>query len=140
MKNIFVLCGLILCFVGCSGEERLVLPEATLKGTVTYNGKKVPYALVIVSGTKTNSTANADAEGNYSVVNVAAEELRIGVNSEAGRGAMMGAMMASAQSKDKSKKPDFVDVPKKFFDPTTSGITTTVSDPKGTTTFDIVLK
>lgn len=140
MKNIFVLCGLFLCFVGCSGEERLVLPEATLKGTVTYNGKKVPYALVIVSGTKTNSTANADAEGNYSVVNVAAEELRIGVNSEAGRGAMMGAMMASAQSKDKSKKPDFVDVPKKFFDPTTSGITTTVSDPKGTTTFDIVLK
>ena len=140
MKNIFVLCGLLVGLIGCSGEQRLVLPEATLKGTVSYNGKKVPYALIIVSGTKTNSTANADANGNYTVVNVAAEELRIGVNSEAGRGAMMGAMMAASQSGDKSKKPDFVDVPKKFFDPSTSGITTTVTDPKGTTSFDIVLK
>jgi hypothetical protein len=131
---------LSLLFVGCAEEQRMNLSEATLKGKVTYNGKPVPYALVVVQGGSQSSTANADDEGNYSVPNAPVGEVRIGVNTAAGRGNMMSATMAAAQTKDKSIKPTFVDVPAKFFDPNTSGLTATVSNSKGENSFDIVIK
>lgn len=131
---------LALCCTGCSQEERLVLPEAKLEGKISYNGKTVPYALVVVMQEGTSTTANADAQGNYSVQNVPAGEVKIGVNTEAGRGMMMGAMMAAAQTGDKTAKPTFVDVPKKYFDPSTSGITTNIADSKGVNVFNIEIK
>jgi hypothetical protein len=131
---------LVFCCSGCSQEERLVLSDASLKGKISYKGKPVPHALVVVMGEGSSATANADAEGNYIVEHVPAGEVKIGVNSDAGRGMMMGAVMASAQTGDKSAKPTFVDVPKKYFDPNTSGITTNIADSKGANVFNVDIK
>lgn len=125
--------------MGCSQEEKLVLSKATLKGKITYKGQPVPHALVIVSGA-TSATGNADADGNYSVANAPVGEVNIGVNTDAGRGNMMSAMMSSSQGGDTAAKPKFVDVPKKFFDPTSSGIATTVANSEGENEFDIDIK
>lgn len=131
----------LISFSGCAQEQRLVLSDASLKGKITHNGKLVPYALVIVMGKGgTSSTGNADADGNYTVEHAPTGEVKIGVNTEAGKGNMKGAMMAAAQGGDKSAKPTFVDVPSKFFDPETSGIKANVTDSKGANTFDIVIK
>ncbi|XZE36909.1 hypothetical protein SH501x_002496 [Pirellulaceae bacterium SH501] len=134
------LCLFLITLAGCSDEQRLVLPEGTLKGKILYKGKPVPYALVVVNSGQNSSTGNADDEGNYEVKNVAAGEVLIGVNTDAGRGNMMSATMAAAQTGDKSKKPTFVDLPKKFFDPTTSGIVAKIDNAKGENQFDIEIQ
>jgi hypothetical protein len=136
----FVLMLAILSFSGCAEEQRLALPEASLKGKVTFKGKPVPYALIVITGRAGSATGNADADGNYVIERVYPGEVEVGVNTDAGKGNMMGASMAAAQGGDKSAKPTFVDVPSKYFDPTTSGIKTTVPKEKGETVFDIVIK
>jgi hypothetical protein len=129
--------------VGCSGEEKLVLSEAKLEGAITYKGKQVPYALVIVSvdmkgaGSGSGASGFADKSGKFSIEHVPTGPIAIGVNTDAGRGNMMGATMSAAIGGEKSAAPTFVDVPKKYFDPGTSGIKTTVENPKGINTFDI---
>jgi hypothetical protein len=45
--------------------------------------------------------------------------------------------MAKSQGKGSGPLPKLIDVPGKYFDPTTSGITTTVN--KGDNTFNIVI-
>ena len=136
----FLLCSILVTGLGCSDEERLVLPEASLKGKITYKGKAVPHALVVVAWGSMSATGNADEQGNYLVQNVAAGDVKIGVNTAAGRGMQTGAAMAAAQGGDKSAKPSFVDVPAKFFEPSTSGISTNVKDAKGPNNFDIEIK
>ena len=139
--NLIVLAIFLMSFSGCAEEQRLVLSDASLKGKITYKGKSVPYALVIVmGGGGTSATGNADADGNYTIEHAPTGEVKIGVNTEAGKGNMMSATMAAAQGGDKSAKPTFVDVPAKFFDATTSGITANVTDSKGANTFDIDIK
>lgn len=138
---LFIILPLCLAMLGgCSDEQRLVLPEGTLQGKVLYKGKPVPYALVVVQSGQNASTGNADDEGNYVVKNVAAGEVQIGVNTDAGRGNMMSATMAAAQTGDKSLKPSFVDLPKKYFDPTTSGIVAKVENGSGVNQFDIAIQ
>lgn len=132
---------LLVAFSGCAEEQKLVLSDASLKGKISYKGKTVPYALVIATGGGgASATGNADEEGNYKIEHVPTGEVKIGVNTDAGKGNMMGAKMAAAQGGDKSALPTFVDVPKNFFDPNTSAITTTVSNAKGENSFDIVIK
>ncbi len=139
IERIFI--GCLLAFAlfvsGCKEEQALVLSDATLKGKVTYKGKPVPYALIIMMGTKGTATINADDSGNYTVEHVEVGEVKIGVNTDAGRGHMMSATMAAAQTKDKSLKPSFVDLPKKYHDPNTSGLTFNVTQAKGVTEHDI---
>ena len=130
----------VISIAGCGEEQRIALPEASLQGKVTYKGKPVPYALIVVSGKGGSATCMADPDGNYSMNNVYPGESGVGVNTDAGRGNMMSATMAAAQGGDKSAKPSFVDVPKQYFDPKTSGITTNVPAGKGVTTYDIVIK
>lgn len=138
-KSAMLLCLLVPAVFGCSDVERLELPKGTAEGSVTYKGKPVPYALVIFSGENTTATANADAQGNYKMEYVPAGTLDVGVNTDAGRGIMMSAMMAAGQDKDSGReKPSFVDVPKKYFDPQTSGITVTTTE--GANKLDIVVE
>ncbi len=128
-----------LSMASCSGnkEERLVLSEATLEGTITFNGKPVPYALVILAHSKDPGVqGTADAAGKYMVQHAPLGEVMIGVNTEAGKGMMMGKVMAA--KKGEGEAPTFVDVPKKYFDPMKSEITTTIKD--GANTFNIELK
>ena len=112
--------------------------NATLEGTVTYHDRPVPYALVIASapGGERAVTAYADAQGRYRLTSVPLDEVQIGVDTKAGRGQMMGRMMAASRGAG-GEMPTFVDVPEKYFHPRTSGVTTTISD--GPNTFDIEL-
>lgn len=133
----------LLGIAGCSEVKKLELSQAKLQGTVTYKGKPVPHALIVVSvgaagaGGGMAGQGFADKSGKYLIDNVPAGPVKIGVNTDAGKGNMMGAAMAAAQGGDKSAAPTFVDLPKKFFDPNTSGIATNIDDPKGVNNFDI---
>lgn len=137
--------GIALCLVAtmllvstsCGKKtERLKLSNATLEGTVTYKGKPVPYALVIVTNGSQSATGNAGPDGKFKVEHVPLGEVQIGVNTDAAKGIAMSAIMA-AQKGGGSPPPALVDVPKKYFEPSTSGITTTIQD--GANTFDIEL-
>ncbi|GIX02148.1 MAG: carboxypeptidase-like regulatory domain-containing protein [Thermogutta sp.] len=129
--------GSLLILTSCGKKvEPLKLSNATLEGTVTYQGKPVPYALIIVTNGKDTATANADAQGKFKVEHVPLGQVQIGVNTDAGKGAAMGAIMAARQGG--GQPPVLVDVPKKYFEPSQSGITTTISD--GANTFDIKIE
>ncbi|WP_460165422.1 carboxypeptidase-like regulatory domain-containing protein [Thermostilla marina] len=126
--------------ISCSDTERLDLPNATLEGTITYKGQPVPYALVVVvpkAGGELSATGNADREGHYKVEYVPVGEVLIGVNTEAGKGIAMEEAMAAAQGPGAPPMPKMVEIPQKFFEPSTSGITTTIQE--GANTFDIVI-
>lgn len=130
-----------IAMVGCDREQVLVLPEAILEGSVTLNGKPVPHALVLVAGENAPAAQGfADAEGRFRISNCASGLVKIGINTDAGRGNMMGAVMASQHGGNSSAAPNFVDIPKKYFDPSTSGIETQIANAEGVNTFDIKLK
>lgn len=140
-------CSLVVLAVGIlywsftrTDEEPLILSKASLQGKVTYRGKPVPHALVIVSNEQSSSSGTADAEGNYFVQYAPVGNVRIGVNTEAGRGMMRGAMMSASMSGERSSMPSFVDVPRKFFAPETSGISAELTNRTGLNELDIELK
>jgi hypothetical protein len=120
-------------------EVRLILSKAILKGKVSYKGKPVPNAFVIASGNPMASTCMSDARGNYLMLNAPVGNVMIAVNTDAGKGMMRGAMMASAMGGDKSTAPSFVDLPSKFFDPVKSGIETDVKNKDGENVYNIEL-
>lgn len=133
--------GILCCLVmaSCSDVEKLELSNATLEGTITYQGKAVPYALVIVAQKGARGvTAKADDGGRYKAEHVPLGQAQIGVNTDAGRGMMAGQRMAKQNEGGGGATAQFVDVPKKFFEPTTSGITTTIVD--GPNTYNIEMK
>ncbi len=120
------------------GERGERLPEtgASLEGTITYGGAKVPFATVTVMGQNGMATGNVQEDGRYRVVNVPLGEVKIGVNTTAAKGAYVSKVMA--ESKGKGRSPSrFVDVPAKYHDQETSGLKTTVT--KGVNTYDIVI-
>jgi hypothetical protein len=128
---------LALCPAGCrDGSNRLPESGATLAGKVTYDGKKVPGALIIAAGDGEFPAAQAFAndEGQYKLVNVPLGEVRIGVNTKAGEEAMQGRRMA--QGKGAPPLPTPNPVPARFHNPS-DAITTTVHE--GENKFDIVV-
>ena len=128
--------GLDLLFTSCSGRYK-ELPEsgATLEGTVTYGSDKVPAALIIVQGAEGSAQGNADDDGHFKLDNVPLGEVNVAVNTEAGKGMMRGRQMAAAQGKQKVSLPRLVDVPRRYADPTSSGIKTNIE--KGPNSFNI---
>jgi len=136
---------LVLCTMGC-GQRAYEIPDtgATLEGSVTYDGKPVPMALIVVR----SETATADAKivepGKYKVPSAPVGKVKIGVDTDAMRGELMSRSMAQAykgpggqSSAEAGKKLSFIPVPNKFADPDTSGITFEIK--KGVNTFDIVI-
>jgi hypothetical protein len=93
--------------------------------------------MVVAAGDTMSAQTYADKDGKFKLEKCPSGSVKLGVNTDAGRGNMMGAMMSAQMSKDKSAVPVFVDVPKKYFDPNTSGVVAQVNDPKGVTQFDI---
>ncbi len=140
VAGLFAVAGFLFYYSTWTEEERMILSDATLQGKITYKGKPVPHALVIVSNENSSASGAADADGNYFVQHVPVGSVQIGVNTEAGRGMMMSAVMAASQGGGASSKPTFVDLPQKYFNPTTSGLTATVENKKGENTFDIEVK
>ena len=144
MRRMFQRLGIValiaVCPVACSSSEsvrgaRGPDTEATLEGTVTYGGQKVAVALVIAQSDKGSATAFVGDDGHYKLVNVPLGEVHLAVNTDAGKGQMMSRVMA--QSQGKGRLPKVVEVPAKYFDPSTSGLKTTIN--KGENTYDIVI-
>lgn len=124
-------------------EEALDLSEATLRGRVTYKGQAVANAMIIVatdSGSTVAGTGFSDNSGNYFVQYAPTGNVKIGVNTDAGQGMARGAMMAAAVSGDKSEMPRISNVPQKYFNPETSGISAVLSNADGENQFDIVIR
>jgi hypothetical protein len=129
------------CFIfGCSRVSEIKIPEsgADLSGTVTYNNDKVMVALVIVQGASGSATGPINDDGSFKIKNVPLGEVTIGVNTEAGKGELRGKMMAQAQTKQKVEMPKIVNIPPQYFNPSTSGIKTTIN--KGPNKYDVVIK
>ena len=122
--------------------ERLPETGATLEGTITYGKEPVPFALVIVVGGNTSATGKVGEDGRYRVENCPLGEVKVAVNTDAGKGDYMTAVMSQSYKGPESKKAGkpvakYVEVPKKYHDPATTDLKTTVAE--GTNTFDIVL-
>src|SRR6185369_8223111 len=114
---------------GCNlYEYRLPETGATLEGTVTYGGETLGMAQIDVWGAKDQSIGFIDA-GRYKVERVPLGDVRIGINTEAMRGAAIGQQMAQKKGGGASG-PKFVALPSKFWDPATSGVTTTIKRGK----------
>jgi hypothetical protein len=130
-------CGLAL--VGGCGPSGDRLPEtgATLEGTVTYGREPVLVAMIIIQGEGGASTAFVDDGGRYKAENVPLGKVQIAINTAAGKGQMTGKVMAQSQGKGGKSAPKMIDVPARFADPSTSGITTTIK--KGENNFDVVI-
>lgn len=139
---------LALTACGDSSHIPVALPDsgAVVLGTVRYGGEDVQYALIVLQGQDGSTAAGMiDEEGRYRVPNAPLGEVRVGVNSNAARGvyqtAIMrgGAMTGGPEEKAGRKKVNlrFIDVPVKYLDPASSGLTTAVV--KGENTYDIVL-
>jgi hypothetical protein len=117
-------------------EVRYPETGATLEGTITYGKDMVGAALVVVQNDSGSATAFVDDNGRFKLNNVPLGEVRIGVNTDAGKGQAMGKLMAQSQGKAQGG-PKIVDVPSRFANPATSGLKTTIQ--KGANTFDIVI-
>jgi len=128
-----VILSLPACKEQSSDQTRVT--NATLEGTVTYKGEKVPYALVIVYGDVMSATGYVEQSGQYKVENCPVGEVQVAVNTDAGRGNYMSAVNNAGASK--TKAPKFVEVPKQYHDPTTTPIRTTTK--KGANTYDVVI-
>jgi hypothetical protein len=142
-RVMFAVCTAGLLIPGC-GVREYRRPEtgASLEGTVKYAGKTVPAAMIIVAGESGGATGNIGEGGRYHVENVPVGEVKVAVNTDAAKGQMMGQKMAQAYQGGKGgAKPapiQFLEVPKKYQDPNSSGITTTIKS--GANTFEIVLQ
>jgi len=129
--------GFAVLAVSC-GERGERLPDtgATLEGTITYGGVKVPFAHVTAMGKDGMATGNVQEDGRYKLTNVPLGEVDLAVNTTAAKGEYVSRVMA--ESKGKGKSPSkFVDVPAKYHDLEKSGLKTTVQ--KGSNTYDIVI-
>jgi hypothetical protein len=130
---------IVPCLASCSytpRAERLPETGATLEGTVTYAGQKVPAALVIAQGSSGSANTFVSEDGHYKLDNVPLGEVSLAVNTNAGKGRMMSQVMAQSQGKSKAP-PKAIDVPAKYADPSTADIKVTIH--KGENKFDIVI-
>ena len=129
---------------GCTRYEyRLPETGATLEGTVTYGAETVPMAQISVLGEKEQAIGVIEEDGHYVVTRAPLGAVKIGVNTEAMRSQAIGQQMAQsykgpgAKGASRAAAPRFINLPARYQDPETSGITTTIK--KGKNTFDIVL-
>jgi hypothetical protein len=124
-------------------EYRLPDTGATLEGTITYAGEKVPLAQINVLSEKGQGIGVVEEDGRYLVTRAPLGEVKIGVNTEAMRSQAIGQQMAQsykgpgAKAAGRAAAVKFISLPAKYQDPETSGITTTIKSGKNT--FDIVL-
>lgn len=133
---VFGAIGCLLLASCLEGGRRLPETGATLEGTVTYAGQKVPVALVIAQGKDGSANGFVGEDGRYRLSNVPLGEVNLAVNTEAGKAEMTGRLMARSQGKS-AVLPKVVDVPHKYAELETSGLKTTIQ--KGPNTYDIVI-
>jgi hypothetical protein len=130
----------LLSIASCDTARRIPETGATLEGSVTYKGEPIYYALVIVQGQNASAQGQVDDNGRYSLANVPLGEVKIAVNTPAGKGKFMSQSMAANAAKDGAKPKNFVDVPAKWHSPTTSGLTKTIEPGVNKLDIDIPAK
>jgi hypothetical protein len=129
--------------LGCNRYERR-LPEtgATLEGAVTYGGQPLPIAMVVAVGEKWQATGRAE-NGHYKIENAPLGEVKIGVNTDAIKGQLIGQQIAASYKGPEAKggsrpaPPKLVEVPAKYAEPENSGVTAIIK--RGKNSFDISL-
>lgn len=139
-----LLAGLAVAVASC-GQPNDRIPEtgATLEGTVKYGSEDVQFALVVAVAGDASATGKIDEEGRYKIENCPLGEVKVAVNTDAGRGDYMSASMSktyqgpTAKGAARKSGIKFIDVPKKYHEPTTTPLKTTVN--KGPNTYDIVI-
>jgi hypothetical protein len=132
---------------GSSDHVAKAIPDsgATLEGTVKAGTEQLHYALIMVKSPNGSASGKIDEDGRYKISNVPLGEVQVGVNTSAAQGdyqtdvMQAGAMTGGPEGKSGRKKVNvkMTHLKDKFFDPTTSGLKTTVK--AGANTFDIEL-
>ena len=114
LGGLLALAGCALLTASCGNkfvkEERLPESGATLEGTVTYAGRKVPFAQITVASSTAQAMGRIDEDGRYKVENVPVGEVKLAVNTAAGKGELMSKNMAQSQGKARTL-PKVVEVP-----------------------------
>ena len=129
----------------CLGPREARLPEsgATLEGVVKYGGEPLQFAQIQVVGGDKMATGRIGEDGRYKVENCPLGPVKVGVNTSAARGEFQSKAMQGGLYKGPDKQGKgavalkFVDVPAKYADPDTSGLTTTVEP--GSNAYDITV-
>jgi len=114
-----------------------------MEGAVKYGDKTLHFGIVIVDGGTTSAQGQISTDGTYKVDNVPVGAVKLAVVTNPGMA--KSAQMAGATNQGPDAKgpgklgkvPDYVDVPTKFHNSATSGLTYTVVS--GVNKHDIVL-
>ena len=119
------LCTLILTSCSKSQHQEMTLAQtgAVLEGSVKLGDTLIPYGLVMVTSSAGQATGKIDpGTGNYKVENVPIGEITLAVNTDAGAGDFRSLSMQGMANKDKGQLKPMVNVPKKYMNPTESGL------------------
>lgn len=123
-----------LALSGCGQEG------ATITGTVRYKGEPVSGGSVAFYGPNDQiATGLINPDGTYKAVKVPFGPVRVAVSTPAARSKRMErAVQKLRKGQAAPPAPNMVGVPRKYSDPSKSGLELTVS--KGTQTYEIDLK
>ena len=113
------------CWIGCSGRA----PSGSVSGKVTYKGKPVTSGGVLFVNLTTGIGASAElgATGAYNVMSLRTGEYQVALQTLA---PPPGKMAEGVQL----KKPN---VPDKYLDPQTSGLTATITEGMNSVDFTL---
>ena len=113
------------CLIGCRGNA----PTGSVSGTVTYNGKPVSSGLVLFVNMKTGIGASAelDTTGAYKVPSLWTGEYQVNLQT----------LTPSPAEMAEGMQPKIPNVPDKYLDLQTSGLTATVTEGKNSIDFTL---
>jgi hypothetical protein len=125
----FLLAVALLAVAGCSGGG---IRKVTVHGTVTYQGQPLQAGLLKFSGPEgAYAAGRIQADGKYIITDVLPGETKVGVlQTPQGAGSSSNAAAASRSSTPAA-------LPEKYRDPSTSGLTYTITPD--TTELDIAI-
>jgi hypothetical protein len=120
-----------------SEEARLEDTGVIFEGTVYYDGKPLPYAVVRLYPDESPPREGAIAsegtlqrDGSLRIESAPIGKVKISINTAEIRGRMMGDFMAASlggmRDGKKAEAPNIIDVPSLYFSPETSGLVETL--------------
>lgn len=134
---------LVVGLTSCGSNAPVALPDtgASMEGVVTYDGKTLYYGQVNVVGAADSAQGAITRDGTYKVERAPLGPVKISVITDPGMAQadrMSGGMYKGPDAKGAGKaKVEYVDVPKKYQNFETSGLTFTVE--RGTNKIDIAI-
>ena len=114
------------CWIGCGGGE----PSGSVSGKVTYNGEPLTTGgvLFVNRDTGVGASAQLDASGNYRVLSLRTGEYQV---------AIQGPRAPSPAEVAKGAQLEKPDVPDKYLDPQTSGLSATITAGENSVDFTL---